>query len=78
MSTEHYYHLIFKKLNKGLDPDEVQSLEDWLSDSEENRRAAAEIQYILEADKAVIPPVDVSQELANLKKRGTRQGFIRP
>ncbi len=69
MSTEHYYHLIFKKLNKGLDPDEAQSLENWLSDSEENRRAAAEIQYIMEADKAIVPPVDVTEELAKLKTR---------
>jgi transmembrane sensor len=69
MSTEYYYHLIFKKLNKGLDPDEAQSLETWLSDSEENRRAAAEIQFLLDADKVVIPPVDVSQELASLKTR---------
>lgn len=70
MSTEEiYYHLIYKKLREGLDPEESRLLETWLNESEEHARIAAEIEVIFRADTPEPPAVDVPAELKAFKQR---------
>lgn len=69
MSDETYSYLIFKKLREGLDPGETHALEQWLAQSPENQRAAAEIEAIFRASEIVAPPADTKSELARLKNR---------
>ncbi len=69
MSAEEYHHLLYKKLLEGLSAEEEHLLKAWLKESDEHRRAAAEVEAIFRATAVEPPQVDVPTELAELKKR---------
>ena len=69
MSAEAYHHLLYKRLLEGLSTNEERLLNAWLSESDEHRRTAAEVEAIFRASAAEAPPVDVPTELAAFKTR---------
>lgn len=69
MSAEEYHHLLYKRLLEGLSADEERLLRAWLSESADNRRAAAEVEALFRASADDAPPVDVADELAAFKTR---------
>lgn len=69
MSAEEYHHLLYKRLLEGLSADEERLLRAWLNESDEHRRAAAEVEALFRASADDSPPVDVADELAAFKTR---------
>lgn len=78
MSAETYHYLLYKKILEGLDAEEERQLNAWLNESEENRRAEAEVAAILQASALDAPPVDIPAELGALKRRLRTEAAPRP
>lgn len=78
MSAETYHYLLYKKILEGLDAEEERQLNVWLNESEENRRAEAEVAALLKATALDVPPVDIPAELGVLKQRLQAEAAPRP